>query len=394
MISHNRKIAIDRFFGAIAVAVIKKMARVAGVILRRDHSIPACPGVIAVSKMLGLGSIVYTGILCRALKERFPKTTILYITSRGSAPLVKRMNYIDKILVIDDSNLISLIGSTAMLLLKLWKYRPVLYFDMEVYSNWSAVIATLSLALNRYGYYRKSSEFKKGLHTETIFFNAQKHISEVYDQMALIVSARSRADLSGILKIFDKDKKICSGILNRLNIPHSPVIIINPNASDLLIERRWPAERWVEYLNKIVFDLPDNIFLITGAQGDIGHVASIHARLSDNARERVFNVAGKFSLGQFLALVERCVLIVTNDSGPLHFAVALNRPTVSIWGPGDPGHYAPIKGINKIIYKSVYCSPCLHHTEFPPCHGNNICVKEISVDNVLEATKEAIRENP
>lgn len=390
VLTYKNKIFIDHTFGFIAAFIMRFFTRLAGIILRRDHTLPKNPEVITVAKIVGLGSIVYTGILCRSLKERFPNCRLIYITSSGSFELVKRMNYIDEIQLINDKNIFSMIRSTILLILRLWRYRPVLYFDMEVYSSWSAILATFSLALNRYGFYRKNAEFKKGMHTHMIFFNTKRHISEIYSQMALCVEGNPNLSLINILNISSEDKALCSQTLKEIGLNDDSIILVNINASDLLIERRWPAEKWRDYLEQITQQFPDYTFLLIGSPGEYEYVSALYKKLSEATRKKVFNVAGQFTFGAFLALIERCVIMVTNDSGPLHFAVALNKPTISIWGPGAPEHYAPITGFHKIIYEPVYCSPCLYHADFPPCEGNNVCVKNISVSTVLEATKEII----
>jgi ADP-heptose:LPS heptosyltransferase len=390
MLSYKNKIFIDRTFGFITAVVMRFLTRLVGIILRRDHTLPENPKILAVAKIVGLGSIVYTGILCRSIKESFPKTKLIYITSKGSIELVKRMNYIDEILLIDDKGFIPMITSTIFLILRLWRLRPILYFDMEIYSSWAAIIATLSLALNRYGFYRKNADFKKGMHTHMIFFNTKRHISEIYSQMALCVGGKPNPNLIGILNVSSQDKALCVQTLKEIGLNDNLIILVNVNASDLLIERRWPAEKWIDYLEQIVQQLPDYSFLLTGSPNEHEYVSALYNKLSQSARNKVFNIAGRFTFAAFLSLIEKCVLMVTNDSGPLHFAVALNKPTISIWGPGAPEHYAPIRGFYKIIYEPVYCSPCLYHADIPPCEGNNVCVKDISVFSVLEATKEII----
>ena len=391
MFSYRNKLFIDRMLGAPALFFLRHLTRLLGHIMRRDHTLPEKPKVVAVAKILGLGSIVYTGILCRALKERFPETKLLYVTSIGTSGLVRHMGAVDEVLIINDKNLPAMILSTAALILKFWWYRPVLYFDMEVYSSWAAIIATMSLALNRYGFYRRSSEIKKGMHNFTVFFNTKRHISEIYGRMVLTFGGRPDDDLSGILTVTDKDREECLLVLEDIGVNVSQTILVHTSASELLLERRWPPERCIDYLQRCVRDLPDYTFLLTGVSGDLEYVSSIYYSLSEEARKKVLNVAGKFSIGGFLALIEGSYLMVTNDSGPVHLAAALDKPTVSIWGPGDPEHYAPLRGFHKVIYKQIYCSPCLYHADFTPCKGDNVCVKNITADEVIKATDEILK---
>jgi ADP-heptose:LPS heptosyltransferase len=390
MFTYKKKIFIDRTFGIIAAYVMRGLTKAVGYMLKRDHSLPDDPQVIVVAKIVGLGSILYTGILCRAIKEKFPRSKLVYVSNQGAKVFVSHMNYVDEILTVNDKGMMALVTSTLSVVLKLWRYRPVLYFDMEVYSSWSAILATLSLALNRYGFYRKNAEFKKGMHTHMVFFNTMKHISQVYGQMALCIRTKPTYDLTGILTLTKEDKELCSKVLETSGIIDLPIILFNPNTSDLLVERQWPREKWIDYIEQAVYTCPQYNYLLIGAPHEAEYVSSLYNALSQNAKEKVFNMSGRLSVGSLLALIEKAVLLVTSDSGPLHFAVALGTPTLSIWGPGAPDHYAPMSGPHKIIYKPVYCSPCLYHADSPPCGGNNICVREISVHEVLKETIEIL----
>ncbi len=125
------------------------------------------------------------------------------------------------------------------------------------------------------------------------------------------------------------------------------------------------------------------IFLLSGAESEKDEVSFIYDSLANNTRRNVKNIAGQLSLEGYLALIERSKAMVTCDSGPMHMAVSLGKPTLSIWGPGSPQHYAHAALNHKIIYEPIYCSPCLYHTDFPPCNGDNQCMKRIAVKKVL-----------
>jgi ADP-heptose:LPS heptosyltransferase len=107
-------------------------------------------------------------------------------------------------------------------------------------------------------------------------------------------------------------------------------------------------------------------------------------------RERVHNAAGELSLGGTLALLTRTRLLITTDSGLMHFAAALGVDTVSLWGPGWPGSYAPRGAGHRAVCEAIYCSPCLYMADEPPCAGDNQCLKRLPVAKVLEAAAELL----
>jgi ADP-heptose:LPS heptosyltransferase len=250
------------------------------------------------------------------------------------------------------------------------------------------------MARNRYGFYRKAATFKKGLHTHSIFFNASRHISEAYRQFALAAGLTEADCLPASLRILPEDREDCADAMNRLGIaPDARLLLVNPNASDLLLERRWPLEKWAALLETLPLE-DDLTVLIVGAKGERDYAERLLNRLSEPRRGRVRNVAGEFSLGGFFALIERAALMATSDTGPLHFALALGCPTVSLWGPGDPSHYGPLEDPrHRVIYQPPYCSPCLYHADVTPCGGDNICMKGIAVETVASAVREVLAQN-
>jgi len=391
---YKTKLLIDHTLGVVFALVFKGLAKILTHLLGRDHGVPEAPACVAVGKLVGLGSIVYSGTLCRGLRARYPQTRIVYVTSRANRALVERFAAVDDVLCLDDRNALHILFSGMRLVLRLWRLRPELYFDLEVYSSFAAILASLSLARNRYGFYRRSAGFKRNLHTHMIFFNTRRHIAEIYGQMLLCVEAQTQKDLHDVLAVRESDREACSEVLSRVGVGERPLVLVNPNASELMLERRWPRERWVEFLTAAVARFPEYEFLLVGAPAERDYVAGLFDRLGEQVRGRVRNVAGEFSLPAFFGLIGRCSLLVTNDSGPLHLAVALGTPSVSLWGPGAPDHYMPLDGRHEVIWAHTYCSPCLYHADFPPCEGDNVCMKQTPVETVLECVERILGARP
>ena len=119
-------------------------------------------------------------------------------------------------------------------------------------------------------------------------------------------------------------------------------------------------------------------------------VKSIYDRLADNTKQHVINICGETSFSQYLVLISKAELLITIDSGPLHFAISFGTSTISLWGPGEPKHYGPQKDKHIIINSTIYCSPCLYHADFPPCRGDNQCMKIIESHHVLQNVEQIL----
>jgi heptosyltransferase I len=95
------------------------------------------------------------------------------------------------------------------------------------------------------------------------------------------------------------------------------------------------------------------------------------------------DVAGETTLTELAALVRRSAISVTNDSGPMHLAVALGRPVVSVFGPTDPIWIGPYGRADAVLRAGVPCSPCLLR-QLSRCRYDHVCMENVSASAVIE----------
>lgn len=97
------------------------------------------------------------------------------------------------------------------------------------------------------------------------------------------------------------------------------------------------------------------------------------------------NLAGLTSLSETAAIIQKSALLVSGDSGVLHIAVGLDVPTVSLFGPGRAKKWAPQGDRHIVINKELPCSPCTTFGTTPPCPINARCMRDITIDEVVNA---------
>ena len=107
----------------------------------------------------------------------------------------------------------------------------------------------------------------------------------------------------------------------------------------------------------------------------------------DNSR--VQNIAGSTNIDELIQVISNTKFMISNDTGPMHIAFSTQTPIVCLFGPCSPEQYGSSKHAY-IIYKNVYCSPCVHDFAVSPCKGNNVCMKQITVDEVLLKVEQLI----
>ena len=376
------KIIIDEWLGKSIVFLLNILARLLGPILRIDHSLKKHPSRIIVCKFLGMGSIIQSTPLLQTLRKNFPTAEIIFVTSNTNRKLLESVGVIDKIYDVDDSSFGSILRSTFSVLRTLWTFKADLYIDLETYSFYSTALATMSCARNRFGFYRVERNIRMGVYTHMMFFNARAPISESYLQMARLAGCKTIVETLYPFIITESDRMGCRRKLVTLagNISES-YVLINPNASDLRIERRWPWQNFVELIQTLRLAYPEKIFLLTGSQNEYNWVNGLYSKLDEHTKHRVFNSAGLFTLFELFALIESCELVISNDTGPMHISFALGKPTISLFGPASPTQYGQNKNAFG-IYKNIYCSPCVHDFISPPCKGDNQCMKKITAKEV------------
>ncbi len=169
----------------------------------------------------------------------------------------------------------------------------------------------------------------------------------------------------------------------------APLILLNANASDLLPLRRWAPERYVALARRLLAEFPDVCVVFTGAPGEAAAAELLVAQVGS---ERCFSLAGKTSLRQLLVLYTLAELLITNDSGPAHFASLTPAHVVTLFGPETPRLFAARTPRNVALCAGVACSPCVnaYNNRQSPCR-NNVCMQQITVEQVFAAACETYR---
>ncbi len=153
--------------------------------------------------------------------------------------------------------------------------------------------------------------------------------------------------------------------------------------------RRWPPERFTQLIDRLVDGFKAKVFIFAGPdeKNDVTGIISPLKNKTD-----VFEFCDS-SLEQTVALVERCQLFISNDTGILRFADALNKKIVALYGPIDEKVYGPYpydSGRAIVIKKDLDCRPCYHKFRLASCLNSHRCMSEITVDEVLQAVKKLL----
>ncbi len=388
----QRKMMIDHYLGAPLAWGLNICAQIVGKFTKRDHSLTTAPRTILFLKFIGLGSIVRASFLIDSARKRYPDAKIAFACFPGCAPLVKMYPEIDQVWVVRENSIIFLAIDTLKLLYKMWRFKVDLVVDLEVHSKYSSIVAGLSLARDRAGYAGVTSRFRRGLYTHLVFWNPLRFVDHAYEQLGLALGLK-RMQPEHVPTLPSSALSEAQRYLSKLGISATTVVIgINPNASELRPERRWPLENFANLIRSLPSDKQLTVLLL-GSPSERGYVEQLR-QLTKDSQIPIHNTAGDLSFAGFTALLKSLSVLVTNDSGPLHLARAFKVPTVSLWGPTHPVVFSPRGEKHISLYKPIYCSPCTHASDVPPCGGDNRCLKQLSWVRVARALYKLLDMHP
>lgn len=379
----ERKLFIDTFVGNPATYLLNFLVRIAGFCLRINHSLDKPFKTIVISKYIGMGSIIQATPLIHALKRKFPGAKIIFITNQNNKVLVEHISSVDEVLTVNDTYIFPLFISASGLIFKLWKRKPDVFIDLEIYSNFSILITTFSLATNRLGFFKSDKKYKMGIFTHMMYFNQNALLTETYLQFARLLHCEETGIDLDKLSLSEQEITLSKKILAGENIEQGNYMVINPNASDLRLERRWPAQKFILLIEKIVSEFPACKIVLIGSKEEVEYVHTISSAFKS---ANVIDTSGKLSLVNLICLIKNAALLITNDTGPMHIGFSQGTQTIALFGPCSPVQFGKSKN-TFFVYKHVYCSPCVHEFLIPPCKGNNQCMKLISVEEVWEIIK-------
>lgn len=182
-------------------------------------------------------------------------------------------------------------------------------------------------------------------------------------------------------RVDPEERETVDRLLLEIGIGESdPFVVIHPSAGATVKE--WPARRFAAVADGLIRQQGVRV-LLTGARSDMGTAWKVAAYM----QEEVHVLAGKTSLSELAALLERSTLVIGADSGPLHLAVAVGAPTIHLYGPVDPALFGPWSwrsDRHRVLMTDCPCAPC-NRLDFEPAElSAHRCMETIRVDDVLE----------
>lgn len=321
---------------------------------------------ILLIRLSSLGDIVLTTPAIRAIRSHHPNAYIAMLVAKQSAEILHHNPHLNELILFDRLAKNKDTGEMYRILRILREQKFSLSFDFQRKFR-TELLIYLSGATERVG--------KGILSTIRVPESGNKHATEHYfDLLNAAGIPTENRDLEVFLHESERSK--ARKLFKHVGISDEDLTVgLFPGAGWKL--REWMPERFAAIGDKLVTQFNAKVVLF-GGPNDIDIVNLI----TNTMDEYAYNLAGKLNLRDLASCVEKCNLFVSNDTGPMHIATAVNTPTVALFGPGNHLRFQPIGDIHSLIRHEVPCSPCKQFTD--KCK-DNICMKGITVDVVWEA---------
>ncbi|HJL94677.1 MAG TPA: glycosyltransferase family 9 protein [SAR324 cluster bacterium] len=351
-----------------------------------------------------IGALVVAYPAVQEARKQHPKSRVCFITAPAGKLTLELMGFDERdIFLIRTSSIRNILGDIVKIR-NAFKKLSVSAVVLEPFTRFSTLVAAWIGASKRIGCHRFLAEgvYLGNLLSHRLVYNPHLHASQTYFALAKLLEKPESVEPS--LK-----ETVASQIKNRLKIeiPENEqqtlkqylqgeisdfslkkIVLLNANASDIVPLRKWSLDNFVE-LGKRLLEDSEITVVLTGSPEEQEACKDLALKIDP---DRVINFAGKTTFKELITLYTLSDLLVTNDSGPVHFASTTNIPIIALFGPENPIIFGPMSPNAKVIALGMACSPCVSvfNQKKSSCTDNQ-CMKQITVEMVIQETQKILQ---
>ena len=327
-----------------------------------------------------IGDAVLTTPALAALRARFPQARIALLVKPAVAELLQCHPAIDDIVLYRDPGPHAGLGGKLSLALQLNRGRYDLAILLQNAFEAAAVTALAGIP-NRYGYATDGRSFLLTHRVPLTPKVRRKHQVEYYLELLkpLGIPVEPAAPM---LRTTPGEDAAAHDLLYAFGVkPDQVVIGLNPG-SVYGSAKRWLPERFAQVADRLAAEHAACV-LIFGGKGE----EELGTAIAGMMTAPTIVYSGRTTVRQLMALIKRCRLFITNDTGPMHVAAAFGVPLVAIFGPTNPVTTSPYGPGHELVRHPVECSPCL----LRECPIDHRCMQGLGTDEVYGAAERQLQ---
>jgi ADP-heptose:LPS heptosyltransferase len=383
----------DRWIGIPICFLLTLWSKLFG----RGSAAPRTNDDVLFIELAEMGTTVIACPAIARLRETRPNAKVYFLLLKQIESSIRVLDVVPEahVLTIDASSAWTVLRDTLRFMRDARRLGIDTVINLEAFTRFTAMIGYLSGAGTRVGFYRFSQE---GLYTGDLFTHRVQYSPHLHTWQSLVTLVNAldappdelplgkfpapAADDHVVPRVSHPElQPRLRELLGPTNAPAPGrrLIVINPNASKLISIRKWPLERYADLVARLL-ENPAHTCVLTGVASELDDARFIRERVHS---DRLVELTGKTSLAELIELYNMADVLVTNDSGPAHFAALTDIDVVVFFGPETPKLYGPMTRRSTVLYSHYACSPCVSafNQRRSPC-TNNRCLQEISVESV------------
>lgn len=363
----GRAKVLDRIGGALLARVIGGVDRVLG-FWRAPRPVAHVERILLI-KFWGLGNWALLRPLVRELGRAHPGARLTIVTLAGNEPLCRDLGA--ELELVRTSSFLRILLDLLRIVRWLRKHPHDLSIDFEQFSQTGALLARAAGIPQRIGY-RGRSAARTGLYTVAVPFRGDVHAREAFLDLVVSAGGQRLPFTPGDLPVDAARRERWRGA--------QPLVVLHPGSGDNFPGRRWSPAGFAALARRA--HAKGARVVLTGVAAEAELTADVARRSGDVAQD----LAGKLDLPDLFALLSEADVLVSNDTGPVHFASQLGRPVIGIYGPNTPVRYGPLSAGSRVFYRDLPCSPCLTNRNYRSSRCRIFtCMNTIATGHVIAA---------
>lgn len=320
-----------------------------------------------------IGDVLLSTPVLKALREHYPSSYIAMMVAPATRDIVDGNPYLDKVIVFDKDRMngfLSTVNFAKKLKRENFDISIVLHPTVRVH-----FLVFLAGIKERIGYDRKAPYFLSRALPHRKHEGARHEAEYNFDLLEPLGIYNVQRQL--YMPIKEDAARAVDRLLKEAGLADTDTLVaVNPAAS--CVSKLWPPAKFAQVIDRLCARPGVKVLIVA----DTSH-RKISEELLGLTHNSPVDFSGRFDLSQLACLFKRCSLVISNDSGPVHMAVAVGTPVISIFGRNQPGlspkRWGPLGQRDVFLHKNTGCEPCLAHA----CVSSFKCLEAVSVDEVL-----------
>jgi|ETNmetMinimDraft_2_1059921.scaffolds.fasta_scaffold00502_11 ADP-heptose:LPS heptosyltransferase len=363
------------------------------------------PKKILFLELSEMGSTILAYSAMKKAKELF-NAELYFMIFKENRASIDLLDIIPEknVITIRSGNFFVLTFDTLRAIIKTRSLRIDTVVDLELFSRFTSILSFFTGAKAVSGFYKYHMEglYRGNIQTHRVMYNPHYHISQSFMALVYALLEDPQSSEPMVKRVISMGEIVACSVtsdgkakgaiyakLKALNADideKSRIVLLNPNASDLLPIRKWPLGNFQKLAAELLKD-KQTFIVVTGVEKEKPDADAIVNHVKN---DRCLDFTGKTSMPELIDLYNVSDYLITNDSGPAHFSSLTPIKTIVFFGPETPALYKPLSKNCTALYSSMACSPCVsafNHRK-TSCNDNK-CLQAISLNQVLKLVRGA-----